>query len=281
MRNSEPTMRSINLGALTLALWAYPGKEPPIFFCHCAGLCGRTWEPVIRRLTLDHQILAWDARGHGDSDTPMYPGAYAWDGFSEDLLGVLDALGLKKEVLAVGHSGGASTLAHAALLDPERFSRLVLMDGIIAPPAFYPSAHYLADLSRKRRHTLTSEEEARQRFGGKPPMSRWHPEVLDAYLAHGFSRDDAGRLHLKCRGEAEAQVYESGGLVPLYERLGEINTPALVITGTESYMLEHVRGQSSRMCRATLVELLNTSHFIPQEQPDTCAELISDWFAGA
>ena len=281
MRNIEPELTFVKCGAVTLAVWEYAGEEPPIFFCHCAGLCGRTWDPVIRRLTLKNRILAWDARGHGDSDAPMHPGAYAWDGFSEDLLGVLDALGLNTEVRAVGHSGGASTLAHAALLDPGRFSRLVLMDGIIAPPAFYPSAKWLADLSRKRRHVLESEQEARERFSAKPPMNRWHPEVLDAYLAHGFSRDGAGRLHLKCRGEAEAQVYESGGMVPLYERLGEIGTPVLVITGTESYMLEHVRDQSRRLQQATLVELPDTGHFIPQEQPETCAKLVCDWFAGA
>lgn len=274
-------MKSITLNAITLVMWEYGGEEPPLFFCHCAGLCGRTWDPVIRRLTLPNRILAWDARGHGDSDAPMHPGAYAWDGFSEDFLGVLDMLGLKQNVLAVGHSGGASTLAHAALMDPGRFSRLVLIDAIIAPPTFYPSAKWLADLSRKRRHVFESEEAARHRFSAKAPMNRWHPEVLDAYLAHGFSQDDAGRLHLKCRGEAEARVYESGGMVPLYERLGEIDTPALVITGTESYMLEHVRGQSRHLQQATLVELPNTSHFIPQEQPNICARLIDDWFARA
>ncbi len=277
----EPVVQFINLGAITLAVWEYKGEEPPIFFCHCAGLCGRTWDPVIRRLTLKNRILVWDARGHGDSDTPLYPGAYAWDGFSEDLLGVMDALGMRENVLAVGHSGGASTLAHAELVDPGRFSRLVLVDAIIAPPAFYPSAKWLAELSRKRRHVLESEQEARERFSAKPPMNRWHPEVLDAYLAHGFCRDESGRLHLKCRGEAEAQVYESGGMVPLYEHLHEITVPVLAVTGAESYMLEHVRGQSRRLQRATLVELPDISHFIPQEQPDTCAKLISDWFAQA
>ncbi len=279
MRNIEPVMQSIDLGAITLAVWEYAGEEPPIFFCHCAGLCGRAWDPVIRRLALKNRILAWDARGHGDSDAPMHPGAYAWDGFSEDLLGVLDALGLNTEVRAVGHSGGASTLAHAALMDPDRFSRLVLIDAIIAPPSFYPSAKWLAELSRKRRHVFESEDAARQRFGGKPPMNLWHPEVLDAYLTHGFSRDAAGRLHLKCQGEAEARVYESGGMVPLYERLHEITVPVLAITGAESYMLEHVRGQSRRLQQATLMELPNTSHFIPQEQPEVCATIISDWFS--
>lgn len=281
MRIVEPTLQYIKSRETTLAVWEHPGEDPPIVFCHCAGLCGRTWDPVIRRLALSNRILAWDARGHGDSGAPSYPGAYAWDGFSRDLLDVLDAFGLKKGVRAVGHSGGASTLAHAELTDPGRFSRIVLMDAIIATPSWYAGAKHLGTLTRKRRQDFASAEEARERFSSKPPMDRWHPEVLDAYIAHGFSRAETGRIHLKCRGDVEAQVYESGGMVSMYDRLGEVHTPALVVTATESYMLEYVRGQAARLPNATLVELPDTGHFIPQERPETCAKLITDWFAQA
>ncbi|NLV46641.1 MAG: alpha/beta hydrolase [Candidatus Hydrogenedentes bacterium] len=278
MRLLEPILRHIETRETIIAVWDYPGEDPPIFFCHCAGLCGRAWDPVLRRLALNNRFLVWDARGHGDSGAPDYPGAYAWDGFSKDLLDVMDAYGLKKGVLAVGHSGGASAIVHAELQDPGRFSRVVLIDAIIAPPSFYPTAERLAVMTRKRRHVLPSLEAARARFSAKAPMNRWHPEVLEAYLTHGFSRDEAGRLHLKCRGENEAQVYACGGMVPLYERLHEVQTPALVITGEESYMLEHARAQSRLLQQADLVELPQTGHFIPQEQPDVCAERISGWF---
>lgn len=279
MRTLNPTVQYIKSRETRIAVWEYAGEEPPLFFCHCAGLCGRTWDPVIRRLGVKNRILAWDARGHGDSGVPTYPGAYAWDGFSKDLLDVLDALGLKQDVWAVGHSGGASTIVHAALTDPGRFSRIVLMDAIIAPLSWYEGAKYLSALTRKRRHVLHSVEDARTRFGAKEPMNRWHGEILEAYLAHGFSRDASGRLHLKCKGEVEAQVYECGGMVPLYDRLGEVDTSALVITARDSYMLEYVRGQAARLPHAKLVELDETGHFIPQERPETCAKLISDWFA--
>lgn len=279
MRTLNPTLHYIDSRETTLAVWEYAGGDPPILFCHCAGLCGRTWDPVIQRLALDNRILAWDARGHGDSGAPSYPGAYAWDGFSQDLLDVLDAFGLKRDVWAVGHSGGASTMVHAELTDPGRFSRIVLMDAIIAPLAWYEAAKGLGALTRKRRHVLHSVEEARARFNAKEPMKRWHGEVLEAYLAHGFSRDADGRLHLKCRGEVEAQVYECGGMVPMFDRLAEVNTHALVVTAMESYMLEYVRGQANRLQNATLIELPDTGHFIPQEQPEICAKLITDWFA--
>jgi len=279
MRTLNPTLQYIASRETRIAVWEYAGEEPPLFFCHCAGLCGRTWDPVIRRLGLNNRILAWDARGHGDSGVPSYPGAYAWDGFSRDLLDVMDALGLKQDVWAVGHSGGASTIVHAALTDPARFSRIVLMDAIIAPLAWYEGARYLSALTRKRRHVMHSIEEARARFGAKEPMNRWHGEVLEAYLAHGFSCDAAGRLHLKCKGEVEAQVYECGGMVLMYDRLAEVDTPALAVTASDSYMLEYVRGQAARLPHAKLVELAETGHFIPQERPEACADLISDWFA--
>lgn len=223
-------------------------------------------------------MYAWDARGHGDSDRPLYPAAYAWDGFSADLLAVLDALNMTKGVLAVGHSGGAATVVHAELTHPGRFSRVVLLDAIIAPAVFFPTAKPLAVASRRRIHEFASRQAALERLGGKPPMNRWAPEVLDAYLDYGFSRDEAGKLHLKCPGEIEALVYESGGLVDVYGRLGEVNTRALMVTGTQSYMLEHVRDQHQRLPNAELVELPETGHFIPQERPEACAELVRGWF---
>ncbi len=263
-----------------LSYWEYEGSGQPLIFCHGAGLCGRTWDPVITHLDGGYPVLAWDARGHGDSSTPEYPNAYGWQGFSKDLLAMLDQLGLKKDVLAVGHSGGASTLAHAALLDPHRFAGMLWFDAIIADAAFFASAQELAQRTLRRRESLPSLAYARSHFGGKAPMNRWTAAALDAYLQYGFTVDDGGAIHLKCRPSIEAQVYGSGGYTPLLERLCEIRTPVLLVTGSESYMTAFAEEQHRRLAHSELLVLPNTGHFIPQEQPLRCAELITAWARG-
>jgi pimeloyl-ACP methyl ester carboxylesterase len=73
-----------------------------------------------------HVVLP-DQRGHGDSPKPSHEGAYSFDVFAADLLGLLDALGWASAV-ALGHSMGGMVVQTAALVAPERFEALVLMD---------------------------------------------------------------------------------------------------------------------------------------------------------
>lgn len=273
-----PQLQMIYAGNLSIAVWAYLGADPPILFFHGAGLCGRTWEPIIKQLPLPNTIYAWDARGHGDSDKPLTPGAYAWDGFSQDMFAMIKALNLGMGVWGVGHSGGAAAMVHAELMYPGMFARMVLIDPIIAPDVFFATSQPLADRSRKRVSSFDSFRAAKEHLGRKPPMGLWHPEMLEAYIRYGFSQGEKGILSLKCPGEIEARIYESGGLINLYDHLHKVTTELLLITGAQSYMAPYVREHSKRFPNATFVELEDTGHFIPQEKPDTCARMITRFF---
>jgi len=278
LRPINPEKRSLPGAGIFIAAWDYPGTEPPILFFHCTGVCARIWDPVIAQLTIPNRIIAPDARGHGDSDKPNMGAAYTWRGFAEDILALTDDLHLSNGILAVGHSGGASAIVCAELMRPGLFSRIVLIDAIIAPPEFFPTAHPLAERSRRRKNIFASRLAARQRLGNKPPMENWSPEALDAYIEHGFADNADGSVLLKCPGDIEAWVYEYGGAVNLYDRLEAIQAETLIVTGEKSYMVEHAHHQHSHIPHAELITLSDTGHFIPQEKPDETAALISEWF---
>lgn len=76
-----------------------------------------------------HRVVAYDARGHGDSD-PAPP--YDYPSLAADLLGVLDERGIGRAVLA-GASMGAHTAVRFALDQPERVRALALIT-----PAWLP-----------------------------------------------------------------------------------------------------------------------------------------------
>jgi pimeloyl-ACP methyl ester carboxylesterase len=75
-----------------------------------------------------HRVIAYDARGHGQSTRAPDPGAYGYEQHSNDLEAILDALGIARAVLA-GASMGAHTAVRVALLRPERVAGL----GLITP----------------------------------------------------------------------------------------------------------------------------------------------------
>jgi len=70
--------------------------------------------------------VAFDARGHGESDPPGDPAAYEYSDLAADVRAVLDGLEVERAVLA-GVSMGAHTAVRLALEEPERVRALVLI----------------------------------------------------------------------------------------------------------------------------------------------------------
>src|SRR3954447_2222083 len=73
-----------------------------------------------------HWTVAYDARGHGESDAPDDEGAYEYSDLVDDLLAVMDGLEISRAVIA-GVSMGAHTAVRMALADPDRVAALVLI----------------------------------------------------------------------------------------------------------------------------------------------------------
>lgn len=113
-----------------LAIEDTPGAGVPIVLLH--GLTATRRYVVMGSTALaraGHRVLAYDARGHGDSD-PAQP--YDYTALAQDLLGVLDGGGIERAVLA-GASMGAHTAVRVALEQPERVAGLALIT-----PAYLP-----------------------------------------------------------------------------------------------------------------------------------------------
>ena len=96
---------------------------PTAVLLHGGSSSAATWDRLARALTAaGHHVIAADLRGHGGSartrDYPLH-------GYSDDIRGLMDALGIGSAAL-VGHSLGGYAATIAAQLEPERVSRLVL-----------------------------------------------------------------------------------------------------------------------------------------------------------
>jgi pimeloyl-ACP methyl ester carboxylesterase len=114
------------------------GEGPPIVLCH--GITATRRQVVHGSRALEragHEVVSYDARGHGESD-PSPPGqGYGYPWLVDDLEQVLAArVGEGRFVLA-GHSMGAHTAIAYALEHPSRLAGLVVIGpvytGAIAP----------------------------------------------------------------------------------------------------------------------------------------------------
>ncbi|MDX3078453.1 alpha/beta fold hydrolase [Streptomyces sp. NPDC088354] len=118
---------------LAYRTWGDPGA-PPLVLLHGRGSDGADWAPVVPALARTHRVLAPDLRGHGASERP---GEYAFEAMRDDVVGLLDALGLEKAALA-GHSMGGVVAYLLAAARPERLTALVLEEPVPPDPAVPP-----------------------------------------------------------------------------------------------------------------------------------------------
>jgi len=104
-----------------------PSGSLPIVFVH--GMVGHSgfWNAPLAACADRRRAVAIDLRGHGSSAAPA-DGDYSVERCADDVIAVIDALGLDAIVL-VGHSFGACVVIDVAARRPDVVRRLVLVDG--------------------------------------------------------------------------------------------------------------------------------------------------------
>lgn len=275
-------MRVSSTGGVTVAVHDLGGEGPPLVFAHGTGFHGLVWRPVAARLGHLFSCVALDMRAHGDS-TPPADGNFAWEGFADDVLAVVDALGLERP-FGAGHSSGAAALLLAEEARPGTFRALWCYEPIVLPvdpPIGRQESNPLAEGAERRRAVFASREEAYANFAAKPPFDRLHPEALWAYVEHGFA-DDGDGVRLKCNPAHEAEVYRTMGEHRAFARFGEIACPVTLVCGADTDAIgpRVIEAQAAALPHARTEVLDGLGHFGPLEDPDRIAAAIARALGG-
>ena len=143
------------------------GSGPMLILIHGLGYDPHIFDDLAPAFTDRFHVIAYARRGHGDSEAKE---PFNTTEFTEDLRGLMDALGIKKAHLA-GWSMGGNEVTEMAGMHPERVSRIVYLDGAFdwgdpvfveavqqAPPVFLSppeSAFKSLDAYLARERTVT------------------------------------------------------------------------------------------------------------------------------
>jgi len=256
------------------------GEGPPLLFAHATGFHGRVWEPLAAYLP---QFSKWslDMRAHGDSTAPIGR-PLEWEGFADDVLAVVDALGLEQPY-GVGHSKGGAALLLAEQRRPGTFRALYLYEPVVMPPEYtlgHNPDNPLSNGARHRRDTFASVESAVENYASKLPFSTLHPDALQAYVEHGFAPTDDGLITLKCRPENEADVYAHGSAHQAFLELGSVRCPVTIALGLEeSVPAVFGRAIAENLADAVVESFPPLAHFGPLEDPEFVARSVATAFA--
>jgi pimeloyl-ACP methyl ester carboxylesterase len=119
-------LAKVQVGNLSVAL-SDVGTGQPVVLLHGLACGKRMWFHQVRALRSRFRVIAYDQRGHGQTDAPANATDYSAANLARDLIGVLDALKIERAAIVGFSLGGGPALALAASR-PERVSRLVLAD---------------------------------------------------------------------------------------------------------------------------------------------------------
>lgn len=101
------------------------GAGKPLLLLHGWPEFWLTWEPVMALLADRFALIAPDLRGFGDSDKP--DGPYGPEQHADDMLALMDALGIEQAGV-VGHDVGGAVMQPLARKAPERIAGLLFFD---------------------------------------------------------------------------------------------------------------------------------------------------------
>lgn len=102
------------------------GPGPAVVLLHGFPLGREMWKEQIDGIGSIYRVIAPDLRGHGDSPAPE--GDYTIDEMADDVIELLDTLGLTAPVVVGGLSMGGYVALSMVVRYPERIRALMLMD---------------------------------------------------------------------------------------------------------------------------------------------------------
>jgi pimeloyl-ACP methyl ester carboxylesterase len=244
------------------------GAGVPLVMLHAFPLDSRMWDGMRDQLAGRVRMITPDQRGFGRSPLPPGDGPSV-DVLADDVVALLDELGLERVVL-VGCSMGGYVAMAMLRKAAERVDRLVFVDTRPDADDFDRRAGRLAAATRV-------EEEG----------MAWLPDTLLPGLLAAGTPDRRADLVADVRAMIAAQPAEgvAWALRAMAERpdshavLRAFDRPALVVVGERDALSppEVARQLAELLPAAELVEIPGAGHLTPVEAPDEVASAILNW----
>lgn len=259
-----------DINGITLA-YGDRGNGLPLVLIHGFPLCRKMWRPQAEALSkAGCRVITPDLRGFGES--VLTSGMVSMDIYANDIVALLDHLGIDKAVVG-GMSMGGYVLLNLLERYPDR----------IAAPIFIATKAGGDDDAGKARRTALAEA---CRIQGSLPVAAAfrnllfapatltdNPELVDEVFGWMNATDPQGA---------------AAGLIAMRDRkdcialLGSISQPALVIGADQDQAapVENSRIIVEGLPDAELCVLHGGGHMVNLEQPEGFNEAILEFLAG-
>lgn len=249
-----------------------PTDGQPVMFAHGFGCDQSMWRYVAPRFEDDFRVVLFDHVGSGASDLSAYdPTRYtSLTSYASDVLDICRELDLR-DVVFVGHSVSAMIGVLAAIEEPERFAKLVL---VVPSPCYIDDGDYVGGFSEADIAELLESMESNYLgwsaaiapvIMGNPD----HPELTQE-LSASFCRTDP---------DIARRFAQVTFLSDNRSDLPRVTTPTLVLQCTNDAIAPLAVGHFVRdaIPGSSLVLIEATGHCPHLSAPDATADAIAEF----
>jgi pimeloyl-ACP methyl ester carboxylesterase len=266
-RSSDDPDRMIQVGDIKMGYRVFGSGEPLVMIMGY-GSTMNLWEPaLLRSLAASFQVIVFDHRGMGISETGSQP--FSIPQFADDTAGLMEALGLPKAHV-LGWSMGALIAEEVALRHPGKVDKLVLYAAHCNADLFPPDPGVI----KKMTDSSGTPEEQGMRF-----ISVLFP--ADWLQSHG---ERIKEIFYRPMGNTPPEVIGKqsmaiGSWTGCCDRLGEIKNPTLLIAGLGDLLVpvQNSRYLAEKIPNARLALSDNSGHGLMFQFPDQFVKTVMDF----
>jgi pimeloyl-ACP methyl ester carboxylesterase len=243
----EAGMADVNGIALYYAIY---GAGEPLIMLHGGLGHSDVWGAQIPAFAERYKVITVDSRGHGRSTRDEKP--YDYDLMADDVVGLMDTLGIEKASI-LGWSDGGIIGLDIAIRHPER------LDKLFAFGANYNLSGLKDDIDKNPTFNAYIERAGRdyERLSATPTE---YESFVNAIAEMWHSQPDFSP-----------------------EQLGAIKSPTAISDGEydEAIRREHTEEMARLIPGAKLIIMPNVSHFAFWQDPELFNKAVLDFLAGS
>ncbi|MEM7091507.1 MAG: alpha/beta hydrolase [Actinomycetota bacterium] len=254
--------------------WGDPGGRLVVLM-HGGGQTRHAWRGAGETLgAAGYYAIAYDARGHADSDwSPT--GDYEQDANLRDLLGVVESIGAERPIL-VGASMGGSTSMLAIGERHLQASALVMVD--IAPKVEPAGTAKIREFMSQKREGFDSLDEVAEAIANYQPH-RTRPRNLDG-LAKNVRLGSDGRYHWHWDPARLDRPWDMTAYrARVHGAADHLDLPVLLVRGGLSDVLSEDGAQAflEQCPHAEYVNVTDAAHMVAGDRNDIFAGSVVDF----
>ncbi|MBN1146018.1 MAG: alpha/beta fold hydrolase [Anaerolineales bacterium] len=242
------------------------GEGEALVLIHGLGSSARDWALQTDFFSQRYRVVAYDVRGHGQSDKP--PGPYSVPLFAQDLASLIRALEIAPAHV-VGISMGGMIAFQLAVDAPELVKSLVIVNS--GPELVFKT--WRERIQGWQRFLLV-------RLAGMRKMG----EVLSERLLPKPEQAELRRMFVERWAENDPRAYGEAmkALVgwSVSEHLEQITCPVLVVTADQDYTpVEAKAAYVKRLPRGEMAVIKDSRHATPVDQPEEFNRVVMEFLA--